>query len=235
MNKNTVIVYHNTPTLNKPIALIGSPGLRSIGILAIDYLINEIKPKLMAELYSTHFPLVHQTKPSYVSDPELPGIAGIKIESGEVEFPKIQFYYHYFPPLIITRGYHANFNGQYEVAEKVLDFYKEVQVSRIIVVAGHGLQDKKVCCAANNKAIIEEMKKIHVIEVGYQGPFYGLSGIVFGLSKLKEIEALCLFVGTKPSPEDPEHPDEEASKTLFNELKRMLNLEMKPKNTNPSV
>jgi proteasome assembly chaperone (PAC2) family protein len=190
----------------------------------IDSLVNELKPTLIAEVYSTHFPIVYQTKPAYASHHGLPGIGGINVEVGGINFPKIQFYVHTSPPLIITRGYHANFNGQYEVAEAVLDVLEELRVKRMIVVAGYGAEGEQVCCAATNRKTIDEVAKTYGIEVGYVGPFYGFSGMVFGLAKLREIDALCLFGRTEPVPEDPECPDEEASTNVLNKLTVMLNL-----------
>jgi len=190
----------------------------------IDSLIQKIKPELIAELYSTHFPLIYQTKPSYASHHRLPGVGGIKIKSGVAEFPRIQFYFHQTPPLIITRGCHANFNGQYEVAEKVLDFYKDLRVRRLIVTAGYGLKGADVCCAATSPKLMDELKQNYGVEVGYEGPFYGFSGLVFGLAKRKGIDAICLFGRTEPRPDFPESPDEEAANTLLHKLTQILNL-----------
>lgn len=209
---------------NEPVAVVGSPGLRSIGKLVIDSLINRVKPEIIAELFSTHFPLIYQTRPSYASHPRLPGIGGIQIDSGDMDLPKVQFYANAFPPLIITQGYHANFNGQYEVADKVLEFYNELQVRRIIVIAGYGLEGEAVCCAATNKKIIVEMEEKYGLKVGYEGAFYGFSGMIFGLTRLWGIEALCLFGRTEPDPNDPQRPDEESSKRVLDILVQILNL-----------
>ena len=194
----------------------------------IDSLIRRIKPELIAELYSNHFPLIYQTKPSYASHPRLPGIGGITIESGVAEFPKVQFYFHSSPPLIITQGCHANFNGQYEVAEKVLDFYRDFRVRRLIVVAGYGLKGADVCCAATSKKLMDELKQQYGVEVGYEGPFYGFSGLVFGLAQRKGIDAFCLFGRTEPTPDFPESPDEEAANTLLRKLTQILNIAQDP-------
>lgn len=205
-------------------AIAGSPGLRSIGKLVIDSLITKMQPELIAELHSTHFPLIYQTKPSYASHPRLPGVSGVKIASGRVGLPKIPFYSHPSPPLILTQGCHANFDGQYEVAEQVLDFYDEVQVKRLIVVAGYGLTGKDVCCAATNRRIMDDLKEQYGVEAGYEGPFYGFSGLVFGLAKLRGLDALCLFGRTEPRPDDPESPDEEASENVLRTLDQILSL-----------
>ena len=208
--------------LNEPVAVVGSPGLRSIGKLVMGSLIAKTDAKLIADLYSTHMPSIYETKPSYAADPMLPGMGGVIVESGEADFPKVQFYACSTPPLIITKGYHANFEGQYEVAVKVLDFLAENHVKRIIVVAGYGSKDKKICCAATSKELVAEMKEKYSIDIGYRGPFMGFSGLVFGLSKLKSMEALCLFAGTEPKEDDLEFPDKEASDRALDKLNMIL-------------
>ena len=213
-----------TPELHEPVAVVGSPGLRSIGILTVDNLIAQTKAQLSAELYSTHLPSIYQTTPSYAAHPSLPGEGGAVVDSGKVDLPKIQFYACPSPSLIFARGYHANFAGQYLVAEKVVDLLSEMNVKRMVVVAGFGSKEKKICCAANSQKTLDDMKEKFGVGIGYKGPFMGFSGLVFGLSKLKSIEALCLFAGTEPKEDDLEFPDKEASDNVADLLSRMLGL-----------
>ena len=133
--------------------------MRSIGKLAVDNLIVKTHAELAADLYSKHLPTIYETKPSYAAHPALPGTAGVIIEKGEADLPKVQFYACPEPPLILCKGYHANFQGQYEVAEKVLDFLVENGVKRLIVVAGFGSKEKErgVCCAATSAELLGEM------------------------------------------------------------------------------
>ena len=133
------------------------------------------------------------------------------------------FLFLLYPPLIITKGYHPNFEGQYEVTEKVLDVYKEFNVNKIIVVAGYGLKGKDICCAATNKKLLEEIKEKFRLEVDYTGPFYGFSGLIFGMAKLKGIDAFALFAKTEPKPEKPESSDEESSKILLEKIIQIIN------------
>jgi proteasome assembly chaperone (PAC2) family protein len=210
--------------LKQPIAIVGSPGLRSIGELVVEELKNKTQAELVAELYSTHLPLLYQTKPSYASHYALPGIGGARVQQGQVDLPKVQFYTCSSPSMILAKGYHPNFAGQYDVAEKVVDFLSEIGVTRIIVAAGYGSKTRKICCAATNPDLIEEMKEKFKIEVDYTGPFYGFSGLVFGLAKRKGVDALCLFAGTEPTPEHPEAPDPESSKMIVDVLNQMLSL-----------
>jgi uncharacterized protein len=210
--------------LRKPVAIVGSPGLQSIGKLAVDSLIAQTKAQLSAELYSTHLPSIYQTMPSYAADPSLPGMGGAIVESGTMDFPKVQFYACSDPPLIFTRGYHANFAGQFSVAEKVVEYLSEAGVKRMMVVAGYGSKEKKICCAANSQKALNEMKEKFGVGIGYRGPFMGFSGLVFGLSKLKGMDSVCLFAGTEPKEDDLEFPDKEASDRVVDLLGTILGL-----------
>jgi proteasome assembly chaperone (PAC2) family protein len=227
MEEDVWIERREKAELTEPWAVLGSSGMRSIGRLVLDHLIVETKAKLVAELYSTHLPVIYETKPSFAAHPSLPGFGGVTVQSGQVELPKVQFYAESLPPVIFALGYHANFDGQYNVAEKTVDFLSELHVKRIIVIAGYSSKEKKVCCAAANKEIMLEMKEKFSIEADYKGPFYGFSGLVFGLAKLKGIEAVCLFGGTEPNMEDPEAPDEESSNMVLGMVKQLLDFYVK--------
>ncbi len=217
------IKYTGQPVVKEATAIVGSPGLRSIGKIAVDYLVEELRPKLVAELYSPHFPILYGTKPSYAPHPDFLGQAGIKLEKGQVELIKIDFYSLASPPLLITKGYHADFKGQYEVAERVLDLYQEFGVKRMIVLAGYGTKGKDVCCAATDLELLEELMK-YGISTEYEGPFYGFSGLVFGLGMLRGIRGISLFGRTQPNVVDPEYPDPKAAKAVLERLSSLLNL-----------
>jgi proteasome assembly chaperone (PAC2) family protein len=221
---DTWVRYRHKPSLTSPVAVVGSPGLRSIGSLVVDTLIDTLNLKLTAELYSTHLPLIYQTVPSYASHPRRLGIGGVRVEAGRPDLPRVQFYTTATPPLIVTRGYHPNFKGQYEVAGATLDVLQALGATRVIVVAGYGTQGDDVCCAATDPSLLEELHRRHGLKVGYIGPFYGFSGLVFGLTKARGLEGLSLFARTKPRPKTPESPDEKAAKTLLAVLSPMLHL-----------
>jgi proteasome assembly chaperone (PAC2) family protein len=222
MENRVWIKKYDSPKLDSPVAVVGSPGLRSVGKLVVESLIEKTNAQLIAELYSTHLPSVYETKPSYAAHPAFPGGSGIIVTSGLLDMPKVQFYASKNPELIITKGYHANFDGQYIVAEKVVDFISEMHVKRMIVAAGYGSKEKNVCFAATNQSLLEEMKEKFELCTGYKGPFMGFSGLVFGLSKLRQIESICLFAGTQPNQEDLEYPDKDASELVINKLKQIL-------------
>jgi proteasome assembly chaperone (PAC2) family protein len=217
------IEHHEMLKLAEPVAIVGSPGLRSIGKLVVDSLIVETGAQLIAELYSTHLPSIYQTAPTYAANPLFPGFGGALVESGKANLPKIQFYACSVPELILVVGYHPNFEGQYRVAEEVVGFLSEKHVKRMIVVAGYGSNEKKILCAANNARFISEMKEKFNIDIGYEGPFMGFSGLVFGLAKRNNVEALTLFSATTPIEENFEFPDKEASERVLEKLRQIVN------------
>ena len=63
MEKDTWIERRGDVELIEPIAVVGSPGLRSIGKLVMESLIAKTQATLIADLYSTHMPSIYQTKP----------------------------------------------------------------------------------------------------------------------------------------------------------------------------
>ena len=73
-----------------------------------------------------------------------------------------------------------------------MDIYEKHSVKRLFVLAGYGVGEGEVCCAATDPELIEELKK-HDIGTGYEGPFMGFSGLVLGLAKLRAIQGVCLF------------------------------------------
>ena len=73
------------------VGIVASRGMRSIGIVAMDYLIKKLQPKLVDELHSTHFPIIYETQPSYAAQPDHSGMPGIWLKEGRAVIPKIEF------------------------------------------------------------------------------------------------------------------------------------------------
>lgn len=205
-------------------AVASSPGLRSVGWGALEKLIQRLKPTLAAEIFSEDFPTRHDTSPSYFARPEAYGIAGLLVYHGEASFPKVKIYTSQCG--LIVQGYHANFYGQYEVAEATVELLKDFGVKRIYVLAGYALEEGgPVCCAASTLSLLKEAEA-YGLKPGYVGPFLGFSGLLAGLASNQGVEVLCLFGKTKPKPEEPESPDPEASQKLYEKLCEILKVHL---------
>jgi len=217
-----VNIFGDRPLLRESRAVVGSPGLRSIGKLAIEFLITQLKPKLVGELLSRYFPTAYPFSASYVSSPMYLGESGVLIE-GTTRVPRIEFYVEERLNLVLVKGYQANFNGQYEVAREAVNLLRELGVKEIISLAGHGQGGKGVHCAATSTVRLSELKS-QGLDTGYIGPFLGFSGLVIGIGKTEGIEGICLFGKTGPVQEKPEFPDLLAARTVLDALKVVLNL-----------
>jgi proteasome assembly chaperone (PAC2) family protein len=224
MSQTSFVKYYASLSESNLVAIVGSPGLRSIGKLVIDRLLQVFQPQLIAEVYSSHFPAVYQTTPSYVPDPTLPGVGGVKVSEGLPKQPTIQVFGSSSPPLILIKGIHANFAGQYDVAETVLEIFQTFKVKRIFILAGYGRDGKSLCCAATSQQLLDEMNTKYAIPVDYHGPFFSFSGLIFGLAKKQGFDAVSLFAKTKPLRNTPELPDEKAGNLLYKKLSQILSL-----------
>jgi proteasome assembly chaperone (PAC2) family protein len=211
--------------MEETVAVVGSRGLRSVGKIAIDYMIEKLKPKLVTEIHSPHFPIIYDTQPSYAPRPNYPGKPGVLVENSTIVLPRIQFYLSDAPRLLLTRGYHANFKGQYSVAEQVVDVFQQHNVKRVFVLAGYGSGEGEICCAATDPELVEEFKAMG-IGTSYEGPFIGFSGLVLGAAKMRGIKGVCLFGRSQPNLEDPEFPDPLAARKVLEKLGGILNLSM---------
>lgn len=212
------------PQFNQPIAVVGSPGLSSVGKIALDYLIEKLEPRPFIEIYSSNFPLVHMG-PSYFATE---GHGGVSIKDGVVDLPRIKIYHHDAPELILVKGYHADFKAQFEVATKVAEILTECKVKRMYVLASHGTGEEEIYYAASTPSLSKDMNGLGIAR-REAGGFFGFSGLVVGMAALQNIEGICLFARTLVDRDDLERPDPKAAKVLLDRLKVLLELEFDTK------
>src|SRR6059036_1702080 len=103
-------------SLKEPVLIQGLPGLGYVGKVAVDFFIEKLRPRKIAELYS-----------SYLLFPD--GNLGINIsEDGTYSLPRYEFYaYSQREPNVIflTGDAQPSVGGQYEVASIVLEFAEQ--------------------------------------------------------------------------------------------------------------
>ncbi|MDI6654817.1 MAG: PAC2 family protein [Candidatus Hydrothermarchaeota archaeon] len=217
--KKVWVEYLEEPKLAQPVAIAAAQGLRSVGRIAVKYLIEKLKPRLFAKLYCVDF-CVEYFGPSYLG---YSGIAGCEVSNGIAELPCIRFYWHAKPELVLTDGHQAAYPSQYEVVRRTVDIYERLGVRRIISLGAHAT-DGSIQCLAGDKEIIEEMER-HDIERTKTDRFIGFSGLVLGEGKKRGMKSLGLLGKTAPSME-LEEPDRDAAKALLDKLREILEIDV---------
>jgi uncharacterized protein (TIGR00162 family) len=182
--KETIIIEKEKVKLKNGILITGLPGIGLIGRVVGKYLVEELKAKKVADLYSPHFP--HQ-----VLMTKKGGMRIIKNKIYTVKTKKADLLF------LIGDVQAMNPEGQYEVAGKVLDYAKSVGVKRILTIGGYStgkLNDNRgIFCVVTKKEMIPELKKYGVIFGVAKGSIVGAAGLLPALGKLRGMEGACIM------------------------------------------
>jgi uncharacterized protein (TIGR00162 family) len=182
------------PKLKNPILIEGLPGVGNVGKLAADYLVEETKAKLLAIIYSKHLP------PQVFVD-----------DDGVIKQVDNRLYYLEKPELLVLCGDYQGLTpeGQYELADAVLEIAKSFGVKRTITLGGYGVgrmvTKPRVIGAATTKELVKEMKAYGtVFPKGEPGSgIIGASGLLLGLGQFRNIDGICLMGETAGYFADP--------------------------------
>ncbi|QQG40237.1 MAG: proteasome assembly chaperone family protein [Candidatus Aenigmatarchaeota archaeon] len=213
----TYIRVLEKPKLKNPILIEGLPGIGNVGRIAAGYLIEELKAKKFAELYSPHF------------------LPYVLLHDNVAEVLKNEFYFWKNPKgddIIILVGDSQAGDpsgvGHYEVVEKILDFCQELGVKKIFTLGGFATGE------------IEEMKGIEVLGAVNEaklaktyasagvnfsdtasriGMIVGATGLLIGLAKQRNMEGVCLMGETAGF---PILTDPRAAEKVLQSLAKML-------------
>ena len=172
--------------LNKPIMVEGLPGVGNVGKLVAEHMILELNAEKIVEIYSPHFP------------PQV-----LVNDDGTVRLCKNEIYAWKSKKhdLLIVSGDQQSVTneGHYLIAEWLLNFAQQYDVSRIYTLGGYGIgqlvEKQTVLGAANDPELVKEMKdygvEFHEGEPG--GSIVGASGLLLGLGRLRGIPGVCLL------------------------------------------
>jgi uncharacterized protein (TIGR00162 family) len=182
MNDITFRLIEN-PKLKNTILVEGLPGIGLVGKLAADHLLDELKAKKMAELYS------HNLPPQVMIQ-----------EDGTIKLVNMEFYYYKKDKkdIIVLVG---DFQGitpdsQYRLAEETIEFIKKFNVKRIYTLGGLGTgnltKTPRVFGAATSKELVKEHSKYNIAFKG-GGAIIGASGLLLGVGMQHDVEGVCLM------------------------------------------
>ena len=220
MAKWNVEYIGKIPKLKSPVFIEGLPGIGNVGKLAVDFIIEEIKAKKIAEFVSFSYP--HSV---FVNEDNL------------VELPSIEVYYKKFKnkknDLLILAGDVQPIDEEscYEFSSKVLEIAREFGCSEVVTLGGIAMKAEPlrpaIFCTGNSKELITAYKKsiknINNNLYGIVGPIIGVSGVLLGLAGKRNIKAVSLLAETYGH---PMHLGIKGTKEILKVLNKKFNLNL---------
>jgi len=198
---------------NNPILIEGLPGLGLVGKIAIRYLIKQLKARKFAHLYSPHFPYFVLVN-----------------KKGNVRLLRGAFYFwkntNGQNDLILFTGdsQSQTIEGQYEIADRMLDFSKKHNVVTIATIGGYRMETKekpKVFVAATAQDLLAKALQAGATVSASGSPIVGTAGLILGLARFRKIDALCLLGETRGY-----LPDPLAARSVLEVLKLTFNFDV---------
>jgi hypothetical protein len=184
----TEVRYYQQPDLDKPVMVCGLPGIGSVAWLAVNHLQKELKAQLFAEVFSPTFsPKVWLSEEGVV-----------KLMKGEFHSWKNNMG---GADLLLFTANEQPYSpeGQYELAEVVLDLALKFGTRRVITMGGMATdrftEDPKVYGGGTDEGLVKELESFGAVKLA-GGAITGTNGLIFGLAKPKNIPAICLLAET---------------------------------------
>lgn len=184
----TEVRYYIQPQLNKPVMICGLPGIGSVAWLAVNHLQKELKAELFAEVFSPMF-----SPKVWLSDDGV-----VNLMKGEFHFWKNKAGGNDI--LIFTANEQPySPEGQYELAEVVLELAQKFNVTRVITMGGMATdkftEQPKVYVGATDVEQVKELEGVGAVKLS-GGAITGTNGLIFGLAKPRKMHAICLLAET---------------------------------------
>ncbi|MEA3293388.1 MAG: proteasome assembly chaperone family protein [Euryarchaeota archaeon] len=213
--KETIIKVIKKVKLENPILIEGLPGVGHVGKLVAEHIVEELNAEKIVEIYSPHFPPQVLINDDFIAELVKNEVYAYKSDN------KID--------ILIVVGDHQSVTneGHYEISGIILDIAQEYDVKRIYTLGGYGtgqlVENGTVLGAVNNIDMIEEMKKygIEFRDNEPAGGIVGVSGLILGMSKFRDIDAACLMGITSGYLVDPK-----SAQAVLDVLCEILNLEI---------
>ena len=218
----TKIIVDKKPKLKNPIFVEGLPGVGNVGRIAAGYLVEELKAKKFAELYSSHFMpfvLMHESSNVHVLKNEFFFVKGDKKGQRDII-------------ILVGDSQSIDPEGHYEIAEEILNFIHSLGVREMITLAGLSIgemkEKPKVIGAVSSPELAKKYEKygIDFKAANKVGTIVGASGLLIGLGEIKGIKGICLLGETVGY---PIIPDPKSAETVLSVLIKILNIKLDTK------
>ena len=226
MSWQVSIVGKKALKLKDAVLLEGLPGIGNVGKVTVDFIVDELKATKYAEFFSYSMP-----NSVFVNEKNL------------VELPKIELYYKKNGKnnLLLLAGDIQPIDeiSSYEFCEAVLNVVEKLGCKEIITMGGIGLPNvpKKpiVYCTGNSEGIVKKYTagtKLNRELFGVVGPIVGVSGLLLGLAKNRNIEAVALLAETFGH---PMYLGVKGAREILNILNKKLNLKLNIKRLDKDI
>ncbi len=199
------------PQCTNPKMICGLPGSGYVGKLAIDFLIDKLKAKKFAEIYSASFP----PQVSIQSD-------------GTVDLVKNSIYHCKLgsQDLIFLTGdaQPVSAQGEYALAHEIINLCKKMNIQEIFTLAAYITgKFSKVPDVFGTSTSVEVVKKFDGKEIQRmnKGNITGMNGVIIGIAKKSGIIGTCLLGETSGYVIDPK-----ASKAVLTSLTKFIDIQI---------
>ena len=182
--------------LADPILIEGLPGIGQVGKLVAEYMIHMLGAEKIGEIHSIFFP------PQVILD-----------EGGVARLPRNELYLYRATDrhiVFLVGDFQSTSNeGHYLLTDAYLDIATELGVKRIYTLGGFGVghlvNEPRVLGAVNREGLRAELEEAGVSfereEPG--GGIIGAAGLLLGLGRMRDIDAVCLMGETSGYIVDP--------------------------------
>jgi len=190
--------FKKMPSLKSPVLIEGLPGIGNTGKVAADFMIEELKAEKLYDVFSYSMP--HSV---FVNEDNLVELPNISIHCAKANGKKGSC------DLLFLAGDVQPIDevSCYEFCDYILELFAKLNGSEVVTLGGIGLphipKNPKVYCTGNSKEIIKRYSSGLTVESGLYGivgPIMGVSGVLLGLAKRRNIEAVSLLAETYASP-----------------------------------
>jgi uncharacterized protein (TIGR00162 family) len=211
--KETYVKEILKPDLKNPVLIEGLPGMGMVGRIAVRFLIKQFGATRFAELYSPHFPY-------YV----------LVNKKGSVRLLRSEFFSSSNPAgdndlvFLVGDSQAQTIEGQYEVTDAILDYAVKLGVKTIVTIGGYRQEADEapqVVAVSTGPVLLEKALSAKAVASPSGNPIVGTAGLLLGLAKLRNADALCLLGETRGY-----LPDPVAAKSVLEVLERMLGLKV---------
>ncbi len=189
----------------------GLPDSGLVGKIAIDQLIDSMKPRIVADIYSPHLP------PQVLIN-----------NQGVIELTGHHLYFSQKQRMFMYTGdsQPSDSDGAYDLSRRVVDFARKFRVGELVVLAamikGSSVDTPQVFVSATSKNLAKEYVPLGAT-LAPVGTVTWMHGLILGEAFKRGVTCVCLSGETRG-----ELPDPRAADALVGIVGRRFGLKMKP-------